>query len=164
MSRLLSYVARASAVLPVHLLVVGAALFALAACEAGAPGGVIPEGGVCSPGSATSAGDGCNSCVCDDAGQWACTEKPCAGDVDPAECEQGDEKQADDGDEPAALQMGLGAMGGDDSSSEDDSDDSEDDSDDEESSDEEPPPPAITPGSMKRASGAGGGSAAKNPR
>jgi hypothetical protein len=38
-------------------------------------------GGACSPGDTRRADDGCNTCSCDDEGEWACTEMACEGPV-----------------------------------------------------------------------------------
>lgn len=42
--------------------------------------------GMCEPGDMMDADDGCNTCVCDDGGGWACTEIAC----EPMNCEPGD--------------------------------------------------------------------------
>lgn len=47
--------------------------------------------GMCAPGDMMDADDGCNTCICDDSGNWACTEIAC----DPPNCEPGE--SANDG-------------------------------------------------------------------
>ena len=56
--------------------------------------GVPP--GPCEPGEEMPAGDGCNTCVCDDTGQWACTAIGCDPTGGPG-CTPGDQMPADDG-------------------------------------------------------------------
>jgi hypothetical protein len=49
--------------------------------------GWVPEecGGSCMPGDNKPAGDGCNTCTCDGAGQWGCTALWCA--CEPDQCD-----------------------------------------------------------------------------
>ncbi|MBR58125.1 MAG: hypothetical protein CMH54_08905 [Myxococcales bacterium] len=51
-----------------------------------------PPPNSCEPGSSSPADDGCNTCICSDAGEWVCTAQPC-----PADCTPGTTKPADDG-------------------------------------------------------------------
>lgn len=46
--------------------------------------------GECEPGQQRPAGDGCNTCTCDDSGSWGCTELACG-------CEEGATQPAGDG-------------------------------------------------------------------
>ena len=38
--------------------------------------------GTCTDGETRPADDGCNTCTCTDAGEWACTERACASECD----------------------------------------------------------------------------------
>jgi len=53
----------------------------------------------CSDGDTKPADDGCNTCTCDENGNWACTEMACVApsDAGAEQCSAGDTKPADDG-------------------------------------------------------------------
>lgn len=63
--------------------------------DTGSSGGDGDGDGACTPGDSRPANDGCNTCVCTEGGDWACTEIGC--DPGPPECEPGATKTADDG-------------------------------------------------------------------
>jgi len=97
------------------VLVAAVAGLALGACDLTSkdigtddPTGTSAGGGVCTVGDEMPADDGCNTCVCEEGGLWACTEIGCedtggpgatgGGDAaDGGECTPGDTKDADDG-------------------------------------------------------------------
>jgi|GEM_PF-1359882 len=60
----------------------------------GCPETCVPIGSACTPGDTQPADDGCNTCICMETGEWACTKKFCGGDLP---CTAGDEKDAGDG-------------------------------------------------------------------
>jgi hypothetical protein len=59
--------------------------------EVGGAGGQGDAEGECQPGEMRPAGDGCNTCTCDDQGNWGCTLLGCA------ECVPGEMRAANDG-------------------------------------------------------------------
>lgn len=89
------------------LLVSALAGLSLAACDLpnkdiGKETNGDDDAGVCEDGDTKPADDGCNTCVCDENGDWACTEIACAdedtdGGDDSGMCEPGDGMPAPDG-------------------------------------------------------------------
>lgn len=69
--------------------------------------GAADDGGTCEEGETQPADDGCNTCTCDENGNWACTEIACGDDGpgdgpgddagDGGECTPGDMMDAPDG-------------------------------------------------------------------
>ena len=58
--------------------------------------------GLCKPGQVKQADDGCNTCSCDDSGQWGCTEIGCV-------CKPGEVRLGDDGCSKCACEGGSWA-------------------------------------------------------
>src|SRR5688572_11495455 len=58
--------------------------------EVGSMDGDGGQGPECEEGATKPAGDGCNTCTCDDGGSWGCTEMACG-------CQEGAMKPAGDG-------------------------------------------------------------------
>jgi hypothetical protein len=51
----------------------------------------------CSEGDTKPAEDGCNTCSCDENGNWGCTEMGCVEEPVAEQCSEGDTKPAEDG-------------------------------------------------------------------